>query len=148
MAGMRHLADHIIAVANNHNLPVTNLQVQKIMFFALGLHIRQQGRIDKLAADTYDVPFEKWQYGPVVESIYYRLNHMKDKDVTTQLKGTYHREYSEWDSMIRGLININVFDLVKLSHDLPSWAEYEEDILARNYVEPYSIEEIAEEFIE
>ncbi|MCL1695152.1 Panacea domain-containing protein [Lysinibacillus sp. BPa_S21] len=146
MAGMRHLADHIIAVANENNLPVTNLQVQKIMFFALGFHIRRTGYIDELAETTYDVPFEKWRYGPVVESIYYRLNHMKDKDVTEQIAGTYHEEYRAWDQLIKGLINIDVFELVKLSHDLRSWADYEEDILAKNYVASYSIEEIAKDF--
>ncbi|WP_339212885.1 type II toxin-antitoxin system antitoxin SocA domain-containing protein [Solibacillus sp. FSL W8-0372] len=147
MAGMRDLANHIIAVANQNDLPVTNLQVQKVMFFSLGMHIRQTGAIDNLVRRTYDVPFEKWQYGPVVESIYYRLNHMKDKDVTSVEEGRYSPEYAHLDGLIKTLLDINVFDLVKLSHDLPSWAKYEQDILNRNYVEPYTLKEIEEDFL-
>lgn len=148
MLGMNALANHIIAIAKSHNLPVTNLQVQKIMFFALGLHIRKVGYIDELAYETYDIPFEKWQYGPVVESIYYRLNYMKDRDITSQTSGKYQEEYNDWDNLIYKLLNINVFELVKLSHKLPSWDNFKDDILSRNYVDPYTIHEIERDFVE
>lgn len=144
--GMRELADHILAVANEQELQVTNLQIQKVMFFAIGMHIRRTGRIDQLVKETYDIPFDKWRYGPVVESIYYRLNIFKDREIT--LPGTYYAKYSDWDVTITRLLQINVFDLVKLSHKLPSWANYENDILQRNYVNSYTLEEIAEDFLE
>lgn len=146
MASMNELSNHIISIAKSSNLPITNLQVQKVMFFTLGMHIRQRGHIDELTALTYDIPFEKWQYGPVIESIYYRLNHFKDKPIT--LDGIYSQEYRQWDNMIQRLLQINVFDLVKISHDLPSWANYENAIINREFVESYSLDEIAEDFIE
>lgn len=145
MASMRELADHILAVAHSNELPVTNLQVQKIMFFALGMHIRINGGIDQLAEDTYDISFEKWQYGPVVESIYYNLSHYKDREIT--LPGVYSEEYSGWDEIIKRLLQVNVFDLVKVSHKFPSWKDYEDDIVNRRYVESYTIEEIARDFM-
>lgn len=148
MAGMRDLANHIIAVANDNGLSVTNLQIQKIMFFALGFHIRNIGHIDDLAEDTYDVPFEKWRYGPVVESVYYRFNHLKDGDITEELNGNYDEDYSEWDDTILNLLNIDVFKLVKVSHELPSWSRYEQKILNKEYVRSYTIEEIERDFVE
>lgn len=147
MAGMRELANHIIAVANDNNLPVTNLQLQKVMFFALGMHIRRSG-VDDLAIDTYDTRFDKWKYGPVVESIYYSFNHHKDKDITDSMKGKLNASYNGWNQMIKQLLKLDVFQLVRVSHDLPSWANYEKDIISRNFVESYSLEEIAEDFKE
>lgn len=148
MAGMRHLANHIIAVANENYLSVTNLQIQKIMFFALGFHIRKVGHIDDLAYETYDIPFEKWRYGPVVESVYYRFNHLRDGDITEELDGVYYEDYSEWDDTIIELLNIDVFQLVSVSHELNSWAKHEQEILNRDFVRPYSLEEIEQDFLE
>jgi len=145
MASMRELANHIIAVANRNNLSVTNLQIQKVMFFSLGIHIRHHG-IDDLARETYDIPFDKWKYGPVVESVYYSFNHFKDNDITEELEGSYIPDYARWDNAIGALLNTDVFELVRVSHDFSSWADYEVDILSRNYVESYTLEEIAEDF--
>ncbi|WP_342512781.1 type II toxin-antitoxin system antitoxin SocA domain-containing protein [Sporosarcina sp. FSL K6-1522] len=145
MAGMRELANHIIAVANDASLSVTNLQIQKVMFFSLGFHMRHNG-IDELATETYDIPFEKWKYGPVVESLYYTYNHFKDKDIAEELYGFYNPEYAMWDENIERLLQIDPFELVRVSHDFPSWSDYEEDILQRNYVESYALGEIAEDF--
>lgn len=145
MAGMRNLANHIIAIASDGDLPVTNLQLQKVMFFAIGMHIRRSG-IDDLVENTYDIPFDKWKYGPVVESIYYSFNHLKDGDISKTLNGTRDSSYKQWDQAIEELLKIDVFKLVRVSHDLPSWANYEEDIISRNFVESYTLDEIAEDF--
>lgn len=145
MASMRELANHIIAVARNQNRPITNLQIQKVMFFALGFHIRHNN-IDDLAIETYDIPFEKWKYGPVVESIYYTFNKYRDNPVPEEVSGTYNLEYSGWDNNITDLLDIDVFTLVTVSHDLPSWANFENDILNRNYVDSYTLPEIARDF--
>lgn len=145
MASMRELANHIIALANREDVNVTNLQIQKVMFFALGMHIRRNRGIDSLAEETYDIPFEKWQYGPVVESVYYRLNRFKARPIESE--GTYSQEYGHWDETILNLLEINVFDLVKVSHDMSAWNDYKDDIINRRYVDPYTIEEIAGDFI-
>ncbi|MEO4053350.1 type II toxin-antitoxin system antitoxin SocA domain-containing protein [Solibacillus sp. CAU 1738] len=144
MVGMRSLADHVIAIGANKNLPVTNLQVQKVMFFTLGFHLQDNG-IDALAEKIYDMPFEKWRYGPVVETVYYELCQFKDKPITEQ--GRYTAELSSLDSNIEQLLKINVFDLVELSHQLSSWADYKAEILNRRYVESYTLKEIWEDFV-
>lgn len=142
---MQELADHVIAVAHQNDLPITNLQVQKVMFFSLGMHIRRTGDVDDLAEHTYDEPFEKWQYGPVVETIYYLLSSFKNHPIT--YKGNYDDEYADWNGMITRLLRMNVFDLVSLSHKLPSWANFRDRILNREFVASYTLPEIAEDFI-
>lgn len=145
MAGMRDLANHIIAVASGSDLPVTNLQVQKVMFFSLGFHLRNHN-IDELAIETYDLPFAKWKYGPVVESIYYTFNMYRDNNISDDFTGHHAYEYADWNENIRRLLEMNIFTLVKVSHDLPSWANFERSILNRDYVENYTLEEILRDF--
>ena len=42
---MRKLADHIIAVAQKNSLPITNLQLQKVMYFVIKI-AKQENLID------------------------------------------------------------------------------------------------------
>lgn len=145
MASMEQLANHTIAVANSIRLPITNLQVQKVMFFTLGMHIRQNGSIDNLVENTYETPFEKWKYGPVVESLYYELSRFKDQPII--LDRNLDPEYASFTKLIGNLLTIDVFQLVRLSHKLPSWKNFEDEIMNRDYVEPYTLEEIAGDFL-
>jgi len=145
MASMTELAEHIIALGDQNGIGVSNLRLQKVMFFALGMHLRKNG-IDELAENTYDIPFEKWKYGPVVESLYYQYNHLKADDITKVSNGAYSHEYSHLDKIIIDLLGQDVYRLVRVSHDMPSWAQHEDDILQRNFVESYTLDEIAEDF--
>lgn len=145
MAGMKDLANHIIAVGKRAGLEVTNLHVQKVMFFSFGFHVRDKG-LDKLALDTYDAPFEKWKYGPVVESVYYSYNNYGRGDISSDYDGVYNPEYSSWDNRILKLLRMDIFHLVKVSHDLPSWSNFESEIMNRDYVESYTPEEIMRDF--
>lgn len=145
MLGMRALANHIINIARKNGINITNLQLQKVMFFTLGLHIRNIHGVDQLVSGTYDEPFEKWKYGPVVESVYYEYNKYQNRPITEP--GIYDEDYAEWDTTIINLLNIDVFSLVNLSHRLSAWANHETDIINRNYVPSYTLEEIMEDFL-
>ena len=59
---MREFANHVIAVGKENGLPVTNLQLQKVMFFALGFYIGERG-IDTTVEEIYNKKFERWKYG-------------------------------------------------------------------------------------
>ena len=50
---MRDFANHILAVAYENNLSVSNLHLQKIMYFA----IREQKDNLELLSEMYDEPF-------------------------------------------------------------------------------------------
>ena len=145
MASMNELSKHILAVGSDNELPVTNLQLQKVMFFAIGMHIRMNG-IDDLVTDTYDIPFKKWKYGPVIESIYYKYNIYKKEDLTKYTKGTYSEQYKNWDTLIINLLKQDPFKLVRVSHDMPSWKDYEKEIINLLPVDSYTLDEIAEDF--
>ncbi|MCR1834960.1 DUF4065 domain-containing protein [Oceanobacillus caeni] len=144
---LNHLADHILAVAKRNGYKVTNLQLQKVMFFSLGLHIRRQNQIDDLAEEIYSgAPFSKWKYGPVVEEIYYNYNHYGAESIGSE--GNYNPDYESLNDIITNLLKVDVFQLVDLSHKLDSWKNYGDDIVGMKYVAPYTLKEIAKDFID
>ena len=143
--GMKEFASHVLAVGKKNNLPVTNLQLQKVMFFALGFYIQDNGR-DDIVTEIYDTPFAKWQYGPVVESIYYAYSAFRSRDITEEDEGILNDTYNDFNEMISDLLRLDVFNLVHASHELPSWKDYASDIMKINHVKPYSLEEIERDF--
>jgi uncharacterized phage-associated protein len=60
---MEELANHVIAVAQENNLSVSNLELQKILYFTL----RNSRNVldEETIKETYDDPFLAWPYGPV-----------------------------------------------------------------------------------
>ncbi len=145
---MQKLAEHIIAVANEKNKDVTNLQLQKIMFIVFGFHMRRLNDIDDLARQLYEeAKFSKWKYGPVVQSVYYKYNGYGPRPIIEP----YAREDEDFEhlnSYITKMLDMDVFYLVNLTHELPSWADYQEEILEGKYVEDYTLEEIFEDFMD
>lgn len=141
---MRDLANHILAVGNSNGTPITNLTLQKVMFFTLGFYIRRNG-INDLVIQTYDSSFSKWELGPVHKPTYYRFKHYGSNPISIENVEQDPR-YIDLNNDILKLLRINVFKLVEVSHRLPSWDNFEDDILARNLVPDYTLEEIREDF--
>ncbi|MGR9047560.1 Panacea domain-containing protein [Halobacillus faecis] len=143
--GMRELSDHILSVARQNNRSVTNLQLQKVLFFTLGLHMRRSGEIDALADEIYDIPFQKWKYGPVVEGLYYDYNLYGSRPINLE-EAQQHEEYNILNNYILNLLDVDVFKLVQMSHQFPSWNNYEDQIINMAPVPPYELTEIFEDF--
>lgn len=61
--------EHIIAVANSRGLPITKLQLQLVMYFAIKDAVRGKPELYGLAKDMYDEHFEVTRFGPQVPSI-------------------------------------------------------------------------------
>ena len=145
MYGMSQLSDHILHVAHIHNCSITNLHLQKVMFFSLGFHIRSKGFIDALAEATYDIPFDRRQYGPCVERIYY--SHCQYRGQSIEDKGKRNSIYSEWDETIVKLLMINQYDLVRVSTGMKSFINYKEDIFNKKFVPRIELSEFLEDFL-
>lgn len=144
---MEELANHIVNIGKQNNLTVRNLHLHKVMYFTIGMHIRHEG-FDQLVLDTYDIPFRKWRYGPCVETIYYRFNVYGDQDITTKESGTYYDKYAVWDNLIKKLLQIEMYRLIRLSIDMKSYAEYERERTSYLFSEVYTLEEISKDFTE
>lgn len=137
---MMDLAHHIIAVGHKKDIPVTNLQLQKVMFFSLKSAINEKLITKEVVKETYDQPFLVWRYGPVVASVYeefrrYGATPIMDKfgevDVFFRLNDT-----------IIELLQKNVFELVRTSHKESFWEDNECKIVFGRSNVVYGIEDV------
>lgn len=121
---MKAFADHILAVAKKNNIEVTNLDLQKTMYFVLRnsssvLNREQQEEI-------YDEPFLVWRYGPVVESQYERFSIFGAGNIEGEF--SFKKIYEPLNKTIKHFLKIPVFNKVKASHTNPFWINNENKI--------------------
>ena len=103
---MLNFANHILAVAYENNLSVSNLHLQKVMYFAM----REQKDNHGLLSEIYDDPFYIWRYGPTVPSIYKKYSGYGSRAIIE--KGERHNKYSIFDNDIIEFLNQDVFSLI------------------------------------
>lgn len=117
---MNALSQHVLAVANRKRMTVTNLQLQKVMYFAIRDYLENH-TCDSFIRDVYDRPFESWQYGPVEPDIYYRYSQYGSTPIDDM--GKYVDTYHVFDKSIVSRLQADVFDLVNESHEQEFWQE-------------------------
>ena len=61
------LSKYIITKCARENKPISNLQLQKILYFI------QKEYLQKKGVPAFNDPIEAWQFGPVVPRSYYRF---------------------------------------------------------------------------
>lgn len=135
---MKELANHIIAVAHDHELPITNLQLQKILYFTLR-NSRRYLDEDTLK-ETYNEPFLVWRYGPVVESQYNRFYSYGSSPIIDSFNQI--PKYKKLNQMILRFLKIDVFRMVDASHTHKFWKDNSPRIkFGRSDIE-YPLEEV------
>ena len=63
------LSNYIISLFEKQNCKITNLKLQKILYYIQGYFFKHFGE-EAFADEIYG-----WQYGPVVPAAYYQYNH-------------------------------------------------------------------------
>ena len=142
--GVMKLADHILAVAHEKDKKVTNLQLQKILFFTIGIGIKNKVESVIEIKSNYNNDFSRWRYGPVVPEIYHKYNYYGYREIEDY--GAYNSNYMDLNSIIEGLLSADVYKMVEISHKMKAWKDYEEKILNRQYVPRYEFWEIERDF--
>lgn len=137
---MMNLADHVIAVAQRENKKITNLQLQKILYFVI-LNGIKSGIIDnEWLKNNYDENFLVWRYGPVVESVYEKFSIFGASSIF--ILKEEQKEFRNLDDIIISLLNENPFNLVNKSHQHSHWLENEENIIYGRSNIPYLMEDL------
>lgn len=72
---VNEIANYVIEFAKNKNMPVNNLKLQKILYYLQGRFLAEKGET------LFNEPIEKWKYGPVVPSVYFRFNHLGAENI-------------------------------------------------------------------
>lgn len=137
---MEKFADHIIAVAKENKIPITNLQLQKVMYFTFKLAKEDNIIEEEKLREMYDQPFEVWQYGPVVREQYLRFR----KFASEIIIGLFEQSpvLVPLNSVIKELLKTDVFTLIDISHRLPFWRENSGQISGYTSTVKYRFEDI------
>ncbi|HAK38656.1 type II toxin-antitoxin system antitoxin SocA domain-containing protein [Streptococcus sp.] len=137
---MEKLANHIIAVAQGKNLSITNLQLQKVMYFTIRLARLEKSENDDELKKLYDKKFYVWKYGPVVPEIYDKYKKFGSNPITGNF--SQDDEYIKWNANIENLLSISVFKLVNLSHNVEFWQKNSDKIEGYRSDVAYELENI------
>ena len=136
---MRNFAKHILAVAHENNLSVSNLQLQKVMYFAM---IDQKDNYE-LVTQMYDEPFYVWRYGPTVPSIYKKYSGYGSRAIIE--KGERHNKYSIFDKSIIKFLHEDLFLLISESCKHNHWLSNKDKIIKGKSNIEYKLEDVLSE---
>lgn len=62
------LADKIVSIANDNDLTISNLHLQKVLYYVQGTFMRLYGK------KAFNNKIECWPYGPVVREVWNYFN--------------------------------------------------------------------------
>ena len=136
---MRNFANHILAVAYENNLSISNLQLQKVMYFAM----REQKDNLELLSEMYDEPFHVWRYGPTVPPIYQKYSGYDSRSIIE--KGERNNNYSIFDASIITLLNEKLFSLIPESCEHNYWRLHNDKIIRGKSDIKYRLEDVLDE---
>lgn len=136
---MLNFANHILAVAYENNLSVSNLQLQKVMYFA----IQDQKDNHELLSEMYDEPFCIWRYGPTIPSIYRKFRIYGASSIIE--KGERDDSYSIFDNSIIKLLNQDLFSLIDESRKHNYWLSNKDKIVHGKSDIKYKLEDVLHE---
>ena len=135
---MEELANHIIAVSQENNLSVSNLELQKILYFTL----RNSRNIldEEVFKETYDEPFLAWLYGPVAQ----RQNRRFRSFGCSPIIGIFNKvpKYEHLNQIILRFLKVDLFKMVDASHTHKFWKENSDEIKSGRRDIEYPLDEV------
>lgn len=157
----KEVADYIVWSAQKNNKKITNLKLQKILYFLQAYNLCSHG--DRL----FDDPIEKWKFGPVVPDVYHEYKNFGakvipgvpdivkfdfEKGISTEsydveLSNVYKNKDESLDKAIENLLCYSGNTLVDISHHHPMWFDDKPKIdLGMRHI-TYNLDEIKDYFL-
>lgn len=133
---MKDFANHILAVAYENNLSVSNLHLQKVMYFAM----REQKDDLELLSEMYDEPFCVWRYGPTIPGIYKKFRIYGASSIIE--KGKKDDSYSIFDESIVKLLNEEPHSLIAKNREYSYWLSNKDKIVKGTSDIKYRLEDV------
>lgn len=142
---MWNLVNHILAVADNNDMNITNLQLQKVLYFTFLNLINNNDVEQEALREMYDesTPFLVWRYGPVIEEVYEEFRTYGSTPILE--RGEIDSRFDNLNESIIEMLEKNPFDLVEKSHQSHIWKENEINIKYGRSNIPYSFEDLLNE---
>lgn len=113
------LSKYIITKCARDNKPISNLQLQKILYFIQKEYLQKRDTI------AFNDPIEAWQFGPVVPRAYYRFCGYGGMPIQTEYASAIKQEDSNTiDQIVNEKRVLNPWELVGETHKTGSAWDY------------------------
>ncbi|CAH1856201.1 Panacea domain-containing protein [Convivina praedatoris] len=154
------IANFIVSLGIDAKAPVTNLKLQKIMYFLNAAYLVESNQ------PLIDDQFSRWAYGPVIESIYAIFKSYGAMSIKAPVPKVSYSENDPFSfktepfsediihkddrqrikQMFDVLNNFKAFQLVNLTHEEPLWLDYQ-DAIEKYSAPKYDNNDIRDYFI-
>lgn len=111
------LSKKVISIANENGIYITNLQLQKIMYYIQGNFMKNYG------IKAFDEPIECWPYGPVIKRVW-RLFNVFGRNPVRYPESSLVITDSEYKlilDILKEKTQLNIWDLVEETHNELPW---------------------------
>ena len=108
-----HVARYIIDKCSRERNPISNLQLQKILFFI------QREYLQRFRMPSFNGVIEAWKFGPVVPNVYYQFSGYGASPITltyNNLDPIDDDDQENMDPVIESLRRMDPWDLVNETH--------------------------------
>ena len=111
----RDVANYILDVADQHAIPITNLALQKILYFCQGNFLTHYDK------HLFHNPIEAWKFGPVIRSVYESFRIFGSEPIAARvlhndaLDRRVYAEQFEPDGPTRDFLNTIILSFAKMS---------------------------------
>ncbi|MDS3925257.1 Panacea domain-containing protein [Staphylococcus hominis] len=142
---MWNLVNHILAVADSNDMNITNLQLQKVLYFTFLNLINNDDVEEETLREMYDesTQFLVWRYGPVIEEVYEKFRIYGSTPILE--RGETDSRFNKLNESIVEMLEQNPFDLVEKSHQSLIWKKNEDKIEYGRSNIPYRFEDLISE---
>ncbi|WP_430611224.1 hypothetical protein IGL01_002287 [Enterococcus sp. DIV0340] len=137
---MNDLANHVIARAQHNGSGITNLQLQKVLYFTLIDGLKQEIIDESWLSKQYDSTFFVWRYGPVVKNIYEKYSVYGAAKIFEPKKEI--DEFAKLNTIIDYRLKQKVSELVNESHTHKHWVSNKKQIEFGRSNIPYRLEDL------
>jgi len=116
------VAKYFLNRANNEGDLITNLKLQKLLYFA------QAWYLVNFDQTLFNDEIKAWQWGPVIESVYHQFKKFRHTPIIYKNKEKIEEKFSKPDLEFLGefygiFINYSAHDLLQMSHNDIPWQE-------------------------
>lgn len=137
MYDAKKLADYVLYKSNELGRPVSNLQLQKMLYFMwIDYYKYTQTKL-------FSNAFYAWQFGPVVLDVYSHYKKFGNAKIikpSTSFAFVTEADKQIVDASIQEYSKYTAFDLVKMSHNSNgAWIKTFRDGAGNNFIIPFEL---------
>lgn len=118
------VGDYLVAFSQKHGDPMTNLKLQKLLYYAEGWYLALYDR------SLFSDPIQAWVRGPVVYSVWKRYSDYGWKPITRRVATpeVSRRAADHIEELMLEYGDFSAFSLEKMTHAEPPWRKARQDL--------------------